>query len=116
MHEPFWPAILTAVTVIVCGPKPTSVPAVGLCVTLNGLQPPVTLAPPVTSGTAAWQLALADADVPAGHVTVGATQNITVLSVLVEASFGLPAASWATPAAALAMTVPLLVMPLTATL
>ena len=39
-----------------------------------------------------------------------------MLSVLVEAALALPAASWATPAATLAITVPLPVMPLTATL
>src|SRR6266545_4752739 len=47
---------------------------------------------------------------------VSAALNVTVLSVLVEATLGLPAASWATPAPMLAITVPLVVMPLTATL
>ncbi len=40
----------------------------------------------------------------------------TVLSVLVEAIEALPAASWATPAARLAITVPSPVIPLTAAL
>src|SRR5437773_1664008 len=47
--------------------------------------------------------------------TVGDTGvKVTLLSVLVEAVFGLPAASCATPAGMLASTVPELVMPLTA--
>jgi len=41
---------------------------------------------------------------------------VTVLSVLAEAVLALPAASWATPAATVATTVPLAVIPLTATL
>ena len=50
-------------------------------------------------------------------VTVGAvTSQVTVLSVEVEAVLPLPAASVATPAAIDAMTVPLVVMPVTATL
>ncbi|HEV8655165.1 MAG TPA: hypothetical protein VGR85_06610, partial [Candidatus Limnocylindria bacterium] len=50
-------------------------------------------------------------------LTVGAAASkLTLLSVLVEAVLALPAASWAAPAAMLAVTVPLVVMPLTATL
>ena len=50
-------------------------------------------------------------------VTNGATvSSVTVLSVLVEATFALPAASVATPAATDAVTVPLPVIPVTATL
>ena len=50
------------------------------------------------------------------RVAVGAAVlKVTVLSVLVEAVLALPAASRATPALIVAMTVPL-VMPLTATL
>src|SRR5712664_4186468 len=55
----------------------------------------------------------------AGEVmlTVGAVASkLTLLSVLVEAVFGLPAASCATPAARVAITVPAVVMPETATL
>jgi len=49
--------------------------------------------------------------------TTGDTKlKVTLLSVLVEAVFGLPAASCATPAGMLAITVPALLMPLTATL
>ena len=49
-------------------------------------------------------------------VTVGAAVSIiTVLSVLVDARLRLPAASWAAFASTLAVTVPSLVMPLTAT-
>src|SRR5687768_6528576 len=50
-------------------------------------------------------------------LTVGrAASKLTLLSVLVEAVLLLPAASCATPAAMLAVTVPLVVMPLTAML
>src|SRR5437868_6133752 len=49
-------------------------------------------------------------------VTVGAVMSkVTVLSTLLAAGWALPAASWALPAATVAMTVPLPVMPLTAT-
>src|SRR5688572_19446632 len=49
-------------------------------------------------------------------LTVGAAASKrTLLSVLVEAVLLLPAASWAAPATMLAVTVPLVVMPLTAT-
>jgi hypothetical protein len=41
---------------------------------------------------------------------------VTMLSVLVEAAFAFPAASCATPAPTVAMMVPLVVMPETATL
>jgi hypothetical protein len=48
--------------------------------------------------------------------TTGDTRvKVTLLLVLVEAVFRLPAASCATPAGMLAITVPLEVMPLTAT-
>src|SRR5207249_1490682 len=50
-------------------------------------------------------------------LTVGAvTSHVTVLSVLVEAVFGLATESCATPAAMVAITVPVVVMPATATL
>ena len=49
-------------------------------------------------------------------VTVGAvTSQVTELSVEVEAALGLVSASLATPAGMVAITVPLVVMPLTAT-
>src|SRR6266513_1704461 len=50
-------------------------------------------------------------------VTVGGVASkLTLLSVLVEAVLRLPAASCAAPAAMLAITVPAVLMPLTATL
>ena len=49
-------------------------------------------------------------------VMLGAALNVTVLSVLVEAVLVLPAASCATPAAIVAITVPAVVTPLTAAL
>ena len=57
---------------------------------------------------AAWLI------VTVGAVVSGAAK-VTVLSVLVEAVLALPAASVAPPAAIVAMTVPSVVMPLTAT-
>src|SRR5436190_1832072 len=49
-------------------------------------------------------------------VTVGTTlSNVTVLSVLVLAEFALVAGSWTTPAGMSAITVPDVVMPVTAT-
>jgi len=50
------PASSVAVTVTVCAPRPTSVPAAGLwlkVIALVGLHPSLTLTPPNTSGTAA---------------------------------------------------------------
>src|SRR5205823_13043078 len=54
------PAASVAVTVIVCGPGPTSVPAAGLwfrLIALVALQLSLTVTPASTSGTAAWQFA-----------------------------------------------------------
>src|SRR5439155_1650755 len=59
--------------------------------------------------TAAW-LSFTEGGVVSGGV------KLTLLSVLVEAVFRLPAASCATPAEIEAITVPAVVMPLTATL
>ena len=53
--------------------------------------------------------------VTVGGVVSGSTQD-TVLSALVEATLPLPPASVATPAPIVAMTVPEVVMPVTATL
>src|SRR5439155_868248 len=58
------PAASVAVTVIVFVPRPTSVPAAGLCLSvieLVGLQLSLTLTPASTLGTAAWQFASAKA-------------------------------------------------------
>jgi hypothetical protein len=68
------------VTVIVVTPGPTSVPATGFCVIVSEpaavqLSEAVTL--PTTLGTAAWQLAPADAVVPAGQVTIGGVVSTT---------------------------------------
>src|SRR5881394_3714670 len=54
------PATSVAVTVIVCGPTPTSVPAAGdwlKVIALAALQFSLTVTPLRTLGTAAWQLA-----------------------------------------------------------
>src|SRR5205807_7037826 len=88
------PAASVAVTVIVCGPRPTMVPAAGLWVTviaLVWLQLSLTVTPLRTLGTAAWQLAPALAPVGAAQLTVGAGVSFTVL-VVVQVAL-LPAAS-----------------------
>src|SRR5437762_1780182 len=105
-----WSAVLPPVTVTVLVP-----PAVPLMVTpapvkpLTGpLKTAVKLIGELFVGSAwpaAWLI------VTAGRVA----SKLTLLSVLVEAVFRLPAASCATPAGMLAITVPSVVMPLTAT-
>src|SRR5436309_13275962 len=67
------PAASVAVTVIVFVPRPTSVPASGLwlkVIALVGLQLSLTLTPPKTLGTVAWQFASAKALGVAEQVTV----------------------------------------------
>ena len=88
------PAASVAVTVIVCGPRPTMVPAAGLWVTviaLSWLQLSLTVTPLRMLGTTAWQLAPALALVAAGQVTVGAVVSFTV-NVVMQVAL-LPAAS-----------------------
>jgi len=88
------PASSVAVTVIVCAPSPTSVPAAGLCVSvivLSGLQLSLTLTPPNTSGTAAWQLASAPAAGTAEQTTLGTVLSVTAKLVVQVAL--LPASS-----------------------
>src|SRR5437016_5468956 len=78
-------AASVAVTVIVCTPNPTSVPAVGLwlkVIPLVPLQLSLALTPPNTSGTAARQLVSALALVGAGQITVGAVASVTVKVVV----------------------------------
>jgi hypothetical protein len=75
-----------AVTVIVCGPFPTMVPAAGLCV--NVTVPPQlseAVAPDVTSGTGASQFSSAEAEVGAGQLTSGGVLSVTV-NVVVQVS------------------------------
>src|SRR5436853_4505505 len=88
------PARSVTITVMLCGPVPTSVPGVGLCVMVNEatgvkLSEAVTL--PTTFGIAAWQFALADAVVAAGQVTVGCVRSI--LTVRLASALMLPALS-----------------------
>src|SRR5207237_3556075 len=78
-------AASVAVTVIVCGPSPTVVPAAGLWVIMidaEGVQLSKAVTPPVTSGIAAWQLPSADAVVGAGQLTVGRVVSPTVKAVV----------------------------------
>jgi len=66
---------------MVCVPRPTSVPAVGLCDLVKegaGVQLSKAVTPPLTSGISAWQLALAETVVPAGQVTVGGVLSTTL--------------------------------------
>src|ERR671923_70110 len=88
------PAASVAVTVIVFVPRPTSVPATGLWVSviaLVGLQLSLTVTPPNTLGTAAWQAPSALAAGVAEQITVGAVVSVTTKSVVQVAL--LPAAS-----------------------
>jgi len=79
------PASSVAVTVIVCAPKPTSVPAAGLwlkVIALVALQLSLITTPPETSGTAAWQFASALAPGTAEQTTLGAVVSCTVKLVV----------------------------------
>jgi hypothetical protein len=81
------PSSSVAVTVIVCTPNPTGVPAAGFWVTviaLVGLQSSLTVTPPNTSGTAARQFVPALAPVGGGQLTLGGVVSVTVnVAVLV---------------------------------
>src|SRR5256884_3742105 len=88
------PASSVAVTVIVCTPRPTSVPAAGdwlKVIPLVPLQLSLAVTPPNTFGTAAWQPASALALVGAGQLTLGTVVSVTV-KVVVQVAL-LPAAS-----------------------
>src|SRR5436309_303176 len=87
------PAPSVAVTVMVCAPNPTSVPATGLRLNVNAFvpQPPLTVTPLKTLGTAVWQLPSALALESAGQLTVGNVLPVTVKLVVQVALF--PAAS-----------------------
>src|SRR5438445_497077 len=87
-------AASVAVTVIVCVPNPTSVPAAGdwlRVIEPTPLQASLTLTPPITLGTAAWQLPSALAPGTAEQTTLGAVVSLTV-KVVVQVAL-LPAAS-----------------------
>src|SRR5437764_6059544 len=87
-------AASVAVTVIVWVPNPTSVPAAGdwlKVIAPAPLQASLTLTPPITSGTAAWQLPSALAPGTAEQTAVGAVVSLTVkvvaqVALLVAAS------------------------------
>jgi hypothetical protein len=78
VHVLVFPDPSVAVRVIVFDPWPTIVPAAGLCVTVTGPQLSEVVAPDLTSGIGAWQLASADALVGAGQVIAGASLSFTV--------------------------------------
>jgi len=89
-----FPAASVAVTVIVCGPEPTRVPATGDCVkviALGALQLSLTVTPLRMLGMTAWQLVPKPALAGAGQTTVGGVLSITVKVVVQEEL--LPAAS-----------------------
>ena len=91
------PAVPASVTSPVV--KPTAIE-------LNTTVKLIGLAPVGSAWPTAWSI-----------VTVGGTTSqVTALSVEVEAALRLPTASVATPAAIVAVTVPEIVMPVTATL
>src|SRR5216683_3177963 len=78
-------AASVAVTVMVCTPNPTSVPAAGdwlKVIPLVPLQLSLALTPPNTSGTAARQFVPALTLVGAGQITVGAVSSVTVKVVV----------------------------------
>ena len=88
------PAASVAVTVIVCVPRPTGVPAAGFWVkviALVALQLSLAVTPANTFGTAAWQLPSALALVGAGQLTLGTVVSFTV-NVVVQVAL-LPASS-----------------------
>src|SRR5438034_453721 len=88
------PAASVAVTVIVCVPKPTSVPTAGdwlRVIALVPLQESLTVTPPSTLGTAAWQLPSVLAFGIGEQFTVGAVVSVTV-KIEVQVAL-LPAAS-----------------------
>src|SRR5206468_12841384 len=75
------PAPSVAVTVIVCAPNPTSVPAAGdwlKVIPLVPLQLSLAVTPLNTFGTAAWQLPSALALAGAGQLTVDTVVSVTV--------------------------------------
>src|SRR5205823_918330 len=79
------PASSVAVTVIVCVPNPTSVPAAGdwtRVIPLVPLQLSLAVTPLNTSGTAAWQVPSALALVGAGQLTLGTVVSVTVKVVV----------------------------------
>src|SRR5437867_1858551 len=80
-----FPTASAAVTVIVCVPSPTSVPAAGdwlKVIPLVPLQLSLALTPPNTSGTAARQFVPALALGVAEQLTVGAVSSVTVKVVV----------------------------------
>src|SRR5438045_261103 len=88
------PASSEAVTVIVCAPRPTSVPAAGdwlKVIALVALQLSLAVTPPNTFGTAAWHVPSALALVGAGQLTLGTVASVTV-KVVVQVAL-LPASS-----------------------
>ncbi len=89
-----FPAASVAVTVIVCVPSPTSVPAAGdwlKVIPAAAVQLSLTVTSPRTFGTAAWQFPLALASGIAEQIILGAVVSVTVKLVLQVALF--PAAS-----------------------
>src|SRR5437016_276468 len=78
-------AASVAVTVMVCVPNPTRVPAAGdwlKVIAPAPLQASLTLTPPITLGTAAWQLPSALAPGTAEQTTLGAVVSLTVKVVV----------------------------------
>jgi len=76
-----FPTASVAVSVIVCVPNPTNVPAVGdwlKLIALDPLQSSLTVTPLKTSGTGAWQFASELAPGTAEQVTLGAVVSVTV--------------------------------------
>src|SRR3989442_15067696 len=78
---PLFPSPTLSRSVMVCVPPPPSVPAAGDWLKLiapGPLQPSLTLTPPLTSGTTAWQVPSALTLGTAEQITLGAVLSVTV--------------------------------------
>src|SRR5438552_921803 len=95
-------AASVAVTVIVCVPNPTIVPAAGDWlkeIARGPVQASLTLTPPMTLGTAAWQVPSALAPGTAEQTTLGAVVSLTEkvvvqVALLIAASVAVTVIVW----------------------
>jgi hypothetical protein len=120
-----WAPLLSALVVMlyappVAGPLPTSPPSLKIRTVLPASAVPVKVGVGSLVTLSVLELPVSEAAARSGVEgggggVVSEGLNVTVLSELVEAVLGLPAPSLAPPAGIVALTVPLLVMPLTAT-
>jgi hypothetical protein len=100
LHILLFPAASIAVTVMVVEPRPTNVPAAGLCVTVSAVQLSAALARGIRFGTSAWQFASAGRMARGKQLSVGGVLSSTVKAIEQVLLF---------PAASVALTVMLVV-------